>query len=151
MFKTSFPSPKFCAYDGISKSFRTGRLEWELQMAQLSATGCNCIAILWVSLVSFAVITFCVASQRVLPRVRVYFIIDSFRKLLDTSSYVIPNQVTDVSEWLGLRNGACAIGQEFHCRGCLFFRRTDCDVNTLMNCMYKTEVNANYQYCQYQS
>jgi hypothetical protein len=31
---------------GISKSFRTGRLERELQMAQLSATRCSCIAIL---------------------------------------------------------------------------------------------------------
>jgi hypothetical protein len=34
-------------------------------MVQLSATRCSCIAILWVSLVSFAVITLCVASQRV--------------------------------------------------------------------------------------
>jgi len=25
-------------YEGVSKSFRTGRLEWELQMVQLSAT-----------------------------------------------------------------------------------------------------------------
>jgi len=33
-------------YEGVSKSFRTGRLEWELQMVQ-----CSCIAILWVSLV----------------------------------------------------------------------------------------------------
>jgi hypothetical protein len=40
-------------YESVSKSVRTGRLERELQMVQLSATGCNCIAILWVSLVSF--------------------------------------------------------------------------------------------------
>jgi hypothetical protein len=33
-------------YDGVSKSFRTGRLERELQMVQLSATRCSCIAIL---------------------------------------------------------------------------------------------------------
>jgi hypothetical protein len=39
------------------KSFRTGRLERELQMVQLSATRCSYIAILWVSLVSFAAIT----------------------------------------------------------------------------------------------
>jgi hypothetical protein len=52
-------------YEGVSKSFRTSCLEWELQMVQLSATRCNCIAILWVSLVSFAAITLCVASQRV--------------------------------------------------------------------------------------
>jgi hypothetical protein len=32
-------------YEGVSKSFRTGRLERELQMVQLSATRCSCIAI----------------------------------------------------------------------------------------------------------
>jgi hypothetical protein len=53
------------AYEGVSKSFRTGRLGRELQMVQLFVTRCNCIAILSVSLVSFAAITFCVASQRV--------------------------------------------------------------------------------------
>jgi hypothetical protein len=45
-------------YEGVSKSFRIGHLERELQIVQLSATRCSCIAILWVSLVSFAVITF---------------------------------------------------------------------------------------------
>jgi hypothetical protein len=35
--------------------------------------------------VSFASITLCVASQRVIPKVRVYFFIDSVRKLLDTT------------------------------------------------------------------
>jgi hypothetical protein len=33
-------------YEGVSKSFRTGRLERGLQMVQLSATRCNYIAIL---------------------------------------------------------------------------------------------------------
>jgi hypothetical protein len=33
-------------YEGVSKSFRTGRLERELQMVQLSAIRCSCIAIL---------------------------------------------------------------------------------------------------------
>jgi len=33
-------------YEGVSKSFRTGRLERELQMVQLFATMCSCIAIL---------------------------------------------------------------------------------------------------------
>jgi hypothetical protein len=33
-------------YEGVSKSFRTGRLESELQMLQLSATRCSFIAIL---------------------------------------------------------------------------------------------------------
>jgi hypothetical protein len=44
--------------DDVTKSFRTGRLERELQMVQLSANRCSCTAILWVSLVSFAAITF---------------------------------------------------------------------------------------------
>jgi hypothetical protein len=67
-------------YDGVSKSFRTGRLERELQMVQFSATSCSCIAILWVILGSFATINLCVASQRVFIAV-VYFVIDSVRKL----------------------------------------------------------------------
>jgi hypothetical protein len=37
--------------------------------------------------VSFAAITLCVASQRVIPKVSVYFVIDSVRKLLDTPLY----------------------------------------------------------------
>jgi len=36
--------------------------------------------------VSFAVVTLCVASQRVF--IVVYFVIDSIRKLLDTPSYM---------------------------------------------------------------
>jgi hypothetical protein len=50
---------------GVSKSSRTGHLEPELQMVQLSAIRCSCIAILWVTLVSFVAITLRVASQRV--------------------------------------------------------------------------------------
>jgi hypothetical protein len=75
------------SYEGLSKSFRTGRLELELQMVQLSATRCSFIAILLVSLVSFAAITLCVVSQRVFIVVSVYFVIDSVRKLLDTAWY----------------------------------------------------------------
>jgi hypothetical protein len=74
-------------YEGVSNSFRTGRLERQQQVVQLSATICSCIATLRVSLVSFAVLTFCVASQRVTTKVSVYFVIDSVRKLLDTLSY----------------------------------------------------------------
>jgi len=74
-------------YECVPKSFRTGRLERELQIIQLSATRCNCIVILWVSLVSFAAITLCVASQREFIVALVYFVIDSVRKLLDTPSY----------------------------------------------------------------
>jgi hypothetical protein len=73
-------------YEGVSKSFWTGHMEWELQMVQLSATRCSCITILWASLVSFATITPCVASQWVCIVV-VYFVIDSVWKLLDTPSY----------------------------------------------------------------
>jgi hypothetical protein len=71
-------------YEDVSKSFRTGRLERELQMVQLSATKCSCIPILWVSLVSFAATALFVASQRVFIDVSIYFVIDSVRKLLDT-------------------------------------------------------------------
>jgi hypothetical protein len=35
----------FLSYEGVSKSFRTGRQERELQMVQLSAAWCSCIAI----------------------------------------------------------------------------------------------------------
>jgi hypothetical protein len=49
-----------------------GRLERELQMVQLSATMCSCIAILWFSLVRFAAITLYIASQRVF--IIVYFV-----------------------------------------------------------------------------
>jgi hypothetical protein len=61
--------------------------EQELQMVQLSATRCSCIATLWVRLVNFAAITLCIASQRVFIVVSVYFAMDSVRKLLDTPSY----------------------------------------------------------------
>jgi hypothetical protein len=44
-------------YEGVSKSFRTVRLERELQVVQLCALRCSCITILRVSLVSFAAIT----------------------------------------------------------------------------------------------
>jgi hypothetical protein len=77
-------------YKAVSKSFRTGRLEWELQMIQHSAIRCSCIAILWVILISFVAITLGVASQWVF--IVVYFVIDSVRKLLDTSSYLPPTQ-----------------------------------------------------------
>jgi len=74
-------------YEGVPKSFWTGRLERELQMVQLSDTRCSCIAILWVRLASFAAITLCVASQRVFIVVSAYFVVYSVRKLLNTPSY----------------------------------------------------------------
>jgi hypothetical protein len=57
-------------------------------MVRLSAIRCSCISILWVSLVSFAAITFCVASKRVFLVIVVYFFIGSVRELLDTPSYI---------------------------------------------------------------
>jgi len=53
-------------YEGVSKSFRTGRQEREPQMVQLSAARRSCFGLLCVSLVSFATITLRVASWRVL-------------------------------------------------------------------------------------
>jgi hypothetical protein len=85
-------------YEGVSKSFWTGRLERELQMVQLSATRCNCIAILWVSLVSFSAITLCVASNeclflfllrcRISPETFRYTLV-RFKKLIVALRYVI--------------------------------------------------------------
>jgi hypothetical protein len=72
-------------YEGVPKTFRTGRLDRELQMVQLSATRRSYIASLWVRLASFAHITLRVAS-RVFIVVSVNFVIYSVRKLLDTPS-----------------------------------------------------------------
>jgi hypothetical protein len=74
-------------YEDVSRSFRTVRLERELQMVQLSATRCSYIAILRVSLLNFSAIILCVASSQRLFIVVVYFVIDLVRKLLDTHSY----------------------------------------------------------------
>jgi hypothetical protein len=67
-------SSSFKVNEGVSKSFRTSRLERELQMVKLSATRCSCIAIAYVSLVSFAAVTLSVASQRVFIVISVYFV-----------------------------------------------------------------------------
>jgi hypothetical protein len=87
----SIPREKYARtlsiYVGVSRIFRTCRLELERQMIKFSATRCSCIAILGVSLVSFATVTLCVASQRMF--VVVYFVIDSVRKLLDTPPCVV--------------------------------------------------------------
>jgi hypothetical protein len=53
--------------------------------SSLPAIRCSCITILWVSLMSFAAITLCVASQQVF--VVVYFVIDSVQELLDIPLY----------------------------------------------------------------
>jgi hypothetical protein len=89
-------------YDGVSKSFRTGHLEWELQTVQLSATRCSCIAILWVSIVSFAAIALRVASQRVFIVDGVYFVIDSSP---ETFGYTL---VTKTVKWNNPADIRCA-------------------------------------------
>jgi hypothetical protein len=50
---------------GCIQKFLDWLPEVKTAMVQLSATRYNCIAILWVSFVSFAAITLCVASQQV--------------------------------------------------------------------------------------
>jgi hypothetical protein len=73
-----------------NQKFPDCSLQQELQMVQFSATRCSCIVIFWASLVSLAAVTLCVASQRVIQKVSVYFVIDSVRKLFDTPSYISP-------------------------------------------------------------
>jgi hypothetical protein len=52
----------------------SGLIAWSenCKMVQLFASRCNCIAILWDSLVSFTAVTLCVASQRVFVVVVVF-------------------------------------------------------------------------------
>jgi hypothetical protein len=76
-------------------------------MLQLSFTRCSCIAVLWVSLTSFGAITLCIASQRVFIVVSVYFIIDSVRKLLDTTSCAWPWSWSNT--WLNYLSLICAL------------------------------------------
>jgi hypothetical protein len=46
--------------------------------------------------------TLCVASQRVIPKVSIYFIVDSYRKLLDTPSYTVRKNTSSVTlQWGG--------------------------------------------------
>jgi hypothetical protein len=97
-------------HEGVSKTFRTGRLEREPQMVQLSATRCSCIAISWPSLVSFAAITLCVAFQREFIVVSVYFVIDSVRKLFDTPSCTDPSVETPTMDICTGRTIYCLTG-----------------------------------------
>jgi hypothetical protein len=66
IFSSAPCSQTLSIYKGVSKSFRTDRLEQVMQMIQLSATRCSCIAILWVSLVSFTARILCVALNECL-------------------------------------------------------------------------------------
>jgi hypothetical protein len=81
-------------YEGVSKSFRTSRLERELQMIQLSATRCSCIAILCDNPVRFAAITVCVASEQVFIFLSVHFVMTqsgNFWIQLHISSVLCPH------------------------------------------------------------
>jgi hypothetical protein len=76
-------------------------------MVQLCATGCSCIAILWVSLVSFDAITLCVTSQWVL-----IFRYDTVRKLLDIPSYFTAYRQPDkFNFWLKFNHRYCNLIQ----------------------------------------
>jgi hypothetical protein len=98
----------FVTYDGVSISFRTGLLEQELQIVQFSATRSSCIAILLVSVMSFAAISLYVASQRVFIVTVVYFFMNSVRKLLDTPSYYFLRRGVVRRNWiLGLGREGC--------------------------------------------
>jgi hypothetical protein len=78
-------------YESVSKSFRTGRLERELQMEQLSAIRCSCTAILWVSVVSFAAIILCVAFNEQYQRYAYTALSTQSGNFLDTPSYLSSN------------------------------------------------------------
>jgi len=86
-------------YEGVSKSFRTGCLERELPLIKLSATRCSFIAILWVTLVSFAAITLFAASERVIPQVSLYFVIDSARKFLTQPRTIFDTFIWECNFW----------------------------------------------------
>jgi hypothetical protein len=84
-------------YEGLSKSFRTGRLEREMQIVQLSATRCSCIGILSVSLVSFAAITLCVASQQMFIVVVRCYCLFRYRLSTETFGYTLVVQCSACS------------------------------------------------------
>jgi hypothetical protein len=123
-------------YKGVSKIYRTGQLERELQMAQLSVTMCSYIAILWVSLVSFAAITLCVASQWIIPTASVCFVIDSVRELLDAPSYAFNILARYIKFW-HLSHFYSAVIDIFNaCRGCnsaTIFKAEPLQYNTTQN------------------
>jgi hypothetical protein len=85
---------------GCAQKFTDWQPEPELQMVQFSATRCNCIAILWVILVSFVAINHCVASQRVFIVVIVYFVIEWVRELFDIPSFMYGRMVIQLHAFL---------------------------------------------------
>jgi hypothetical protein len=65
-----------CTIRGCIQKFPDWQPGARTANGKLSATRCSCMTILWVSLVSFAAITLCVASRVFIV---VYFVIDSVR------------------------------------------------------------------------
>jgi hypothetical protein len=57
--------------------------------------------------VSIVAINLCVASQRVISKVSLYFIIDSVRKLLDIPSYSW--MIVWATDWTSLQDLECSI------------------------------------------
>jgi hypothetical protein len=80
----------YLMYEGVSKSFRTGPLERQLQMVQLSATRCSYIAILWASPVSFAAITLCVVS-------RVFIVVSHISLSIQSGNFWIHPRKVDIN------------------------------------------------------
>jgi hypothetical protein len=74
IYHSSMNSEPQALYGGVSKNFPNWPPERELQMVQLSASRCSCMAILWVSIVSLAAITLCVTFQRVFNFVIVIYL-----------------------------------------------------------------------------
>jgi len=73
-------SSRAAKYEGVSKSFWTGRLERELHMLQLSATMCSCVAILWgrhtpLCCVSVSVYYCCLFRYRLSPETYGYILV----------------------------------------------------------------------------
>jgi hypothetical protein len=70
--------------------------------------------------VSFAAITLYVACQRVIPKVSVYFVIDSIRKLLDIPSYcglgnhIVQNRIAEYSSLITILRMRGALPQVSH-------------------------------------
>jgi hypothetical protein len=94
---------------------------------------CSCIVILWIILVSFGAITLWRGQQRVIPKVSGYFVIDSVRKLLDTTSYIHTNTLTHIL-WIRkfvMATIGCGINHEDT-------KRTDTDKDT-DTCKCRTE------------
>jgi len=73
-------------YESVFKSFWIGLLDRELQVVRLSATRCSYIAILWVSLVSFAaIIPLCYFSTSVYCCKRIF----RYRLSPETFGYIL--------------------------------------------------------------